>query len=85
MLKHSEDRIVRNRTITIIGDQKPFVVLATDRDYEDDPTGQSQTIVFRGTYDSIDDAEREMESQRELALTEGFVLNPWAHGGLPPV
>ena len=65
-----------NRTIMVIGDGGgPFTVSVTDRDYQADPSGQSQTIVFRESYDSIDRAEREMERQVELSLAEGLIHN----------
>jgi hypothetical protein len=61
MLRPSGDSIAINRTVKIIGDgDGPFVVLVTDRDYQDDPTGQSQTIVFRESYALIDDAAAEV-------------------------
>lgn len=76
MLKLSEDSIAINRTIKTIGDgDGPFVVLATDRDYQYDPTGQSQTIVFRESYALIDDATAEAERQVHLSLTDGFIYN----------
>jgi hypothetical protein len=84
MRMHSGEATVRTRMIKIIGDQTPFVVSVTDLDFEDDPTGRSETIVFRESYDSIDDAERAKERQFELSLAEGYILNPYAHGGLPP-
>ena len=76
MLKLSGDSIATNRTIKIIGDDDvPIVVLVTDRDYQDDPTGQSQTIVFRESYALIDDATAEAERQINLSLTDGFTHN----------
>jgi hypothetical protein len=76
LLKPSGDSIAINRTIKIIGDgDEHFVVLVTDRDYQDDPSGQSQTIVFRESYDSIDDATAEAEIQVNLSLADGFLRN----------
>jgi hypothetical protein len=47
LLKPAGDSIAINRTIKVIGEgDAPFVVLVTDRDYQADPSGQSQTIVF---------------------------------------
>ena len=58
MLKPSGNSIAINRTIAVIGEgDGPFVVLVTDRDYQDDPSGQTQTIVFRESYGSINDAK----------------------------
>jgi hypothetical protein len=74
--KLSGEEIVLNRTIkVIIGDaERPFVVLVTDRDYLDDPGGQTQTIVFRESYDSVDDATAEAKIQVNLSLADGFLL-----------
>jgi hypothetical protein len=70
------DSIVINRTVKVIGDgDGPFVVLVTDRDYVDDPSGQTQTIVFRQSYDSIDNATAAEQKQVELSLADGFVHN----------
>ena len=75
LLKPSGDSIAINRTSKVIGDDGPFVVLVTDRDYQDDPSGQSQTIVFRESCDSIDDATAEAEIQVTLSLADGFIHN----------
>ena len=76
LLKPSGDSIAINRTIKVIGDgDGPFVVQVTDRDYQADPTGQSLTIVFRESYDSIDDATAEVEIQVDLSLADDFVHN----------
>jgi len=76
LLKPSGDSIAINRTVKIIGDEKgPFVVLVTDRDYQADPSGQSQTIVFRESYESVDDATAEAEIQVNLSLADGFLHN----------
>ncbi len=53
----------------------PFVVLVTDRDYQYDPSGQSQTIVFRETYGSINDATAAAEVQVNVSLADGFLHN----------
>ncbi|HKF49878.1 MAG TPA: hypothetical protein VKB38_21125 [Terracidiphilus sp.] len=76
MLKPSGDSIAINRTIAVIGeDEGPYVVLVTDRDYEYDPSGQNQTIVFRESYSSINDARCEMDKQVTLSLKEDFIHN----------
>jgi hypothetical protein len=76
MLKPSGDSIAINRTIAVIGEGNgPFVVLVTDRDYQDDPSGQAQTIVFRESYSSINDARSEMDRQVALSLKEDFIHN----------
>ncbi len=76
MLKSSGESIAINRTIKVIGDgDGPFIVLVADRDHLADPSGQSQTIVFRESYDSIDDARREVGRQVELSLAEDFIHN----------
>jgi hypothetical protein len=78
LLKPSGDgeSIAINRTIKVIGDgDGPFVVLVTERDYLDDPSGQTQTIVFRQRYDLIDDATAAAEKQVEWSLRDGFLRN----------
>jgi hypothetical protein len=76
MLKPSGDSIAINRTIAVIGeDDGPFIVLVTDRDYQDDPSGQTQTIVFRESYSSINDARSEIDRQVALSLKENFIHN----------
>ncbi len=76
LLKPSGDSIAINRTIKVIGDgDGPFVVLVTDRDYQADPSGQSQTIVFRESYDSIHNATAEAEIQVDLSLADDFLHN----------
>lgn len=76
MLKPSGDSIAINRTIAVIGeDEGPFIVLVTDRDYQDDPSGQTQTIVFRESYSSINDARSEIDRQVALSLKENFIHN----------
>jgi hypothetical protein len=76
MLKPSGNSIAINRTIAIIGEgDGPLVVLVSDRDYQDDPSGQTQTIVFRESYASINDARSEMDRQVELSLREDFIHN----------
>ena len=76
MLKPSGNSITINRTIAIIGEgDGPFIVLVTDRDYQDDPSGQTQTIVFRENYGSINDARSEMDRQAALSLKEDFIHN----------
>jgi hypothetical protein len=76
LLKPSGDSIAINRTIKVIGDDEgPYVVLVTDRDYQADPGGQSQTIVFRESYVSMDDATVEAERQVHLSLTDEFIHN----------
>ena len=76
MLKPSRDSIAINRTIKVIGDgDGPFVVLVTDRDYQYDPTGQSQTIVFRETYELIEDATAAAEEQVNVSLADDFLHN----------
>jgi hypothetical protein len=70
------DSIEINRTIKVIGDgDGPFDVLVAERDYLDDPSGQTQTIVFRQRYDLIDDATAAAEKQVELSLRDGFLRN----------
>ena len=79
MLKPSGNSIAINRTIAIIGEGNgPFVVLVTDRDYQDDPSGQTQTIVFRESYGSINDARSEIDRQVALSLKEDFIHNRMA-------
>jgi hypothetical protein len=76
MLKPSGNSIAINRTIAIIGEgDGPFVVLVTDRDYQDDPSGQTQTIVFRESYGSLNGARTEMDRQVALSLEEDFIHN----------
>jgi hypothetical protein len=76
MLKPSGNSIALNRTIAIIGEgDGPFVVLVTDRDYQDDPSGQTQTIAFRERYGSISGATSEMDRQVALSLKEDFIHN----------
>jgi hypothetical protein len=76
MLKPSGNSIAINRSIAIIGEgDGPFVVLVTDRDYQDDPSGQTQTIVFREGCGSISDARSEMDRQVALSLKEDFIHN----------
>jgi hypothetical protein len=74
LLKPCGDSIAINRTIKVIGDG-PFVVLVTDRDYQYDPSGQSQTIVYRETYDLIDDATAAAEVRVNVSLADGFLHN----------
>jgi hypothetical protein len=74
-IKPAGDSIAINRTVKIIGDgDGPFVVLVTERDYLDDPSGETQTLVFRQNCDSID-ATAVAEKQVELSLADGFLHN----------
>ena len=41
----------------------------------DDPSGETQTILFRQNCDSIDDATAVAEKQVNLSLTDGFLHN----------
>lgn len=76
MLKPAGDAIAINRTITVIGEgDGPFVVSVTDRDYLADPSGQTVTIVFRESYDSIDAATAEAKVQVDLSLADSFLHN----------
>jgi hypothetical protein len=76
LLKPCGDSIAINRTIEVIGDgDEPFVVLVIDRDYQYDPSSQSQTIVFRETYDLINDATAAAEVQVSVSLANGFLHN----------
>jgi hypothetical protein len=75
MLKCGEDSLTVNRTIKLIG-EGPFVVLVTDRNYEVDPTGRSETVVSRNGYESIDDAVSELELQINLSIADHFIHNP---------
>lgn len=74
LMKIAGGSIAVNRTITVISDGS-FVVLVTDRDYIADPSGESQTTVFREPYDSIDAAAAEVDVQVNLSLAHGFVHN----------
>jgi hypothetical protein len=76
LIKPAGDSIAINRTVKIIGDgDGPSIVLVTERDYLDDPSGETQTIVFRQNCDSIDDATAVAEKQVNLSLADGFLHN----------
>ena len=72
------------RTIKVVHDDgENFIIMVTDRDYLDDPSGQTQTIVFRESRHSIDIAEAEMKKWVTSSLSDGFVQNPYSEGHLP--
>jgi len=76
MLKPGEDRvsILVNRTLTIIGqDDGKFLVSVTDRDYQYDPSGEKQDIVFREAFASLPQAKAELENQINLSLAAGLI------------
>ena len=83
MLKPGEDRvsILVNRTLTIIGqDDEKFLVSVTDRDYQYDPSGAKQDIVFREAFASLPEANAELEKQINLSLAAGLIHNILQHG-----
>lgn len=83
MLKPGEDResILVNRTLAIIGqDDGMFIVLVTDRDYDYDPSGQKQDVVFREAFASLDEAKSELEKQISLSLSSGLIHNKLQYG-----
>jgi hypothetical protein len=83
MLKPGEDRvsILANRTLAIIGqDDGTFLVLVTDRDYQYDPSGEKQDIVYREAFASLQDAKAELEKQISLSLAAGLIHNILQHG-----
>jgi hypothetical protein len=78
MLKPGDDQnsILVNRTLAIIGQYDgTFLVLVTDRDYEDDPRGERQDIVFRESYSSLQEAKAELDWQINLSLAAGLIHN----------
>jgi hypothetical protein len=79
LLKASGDNIAVNRTIAIKDEVSPFVVLVTDRDYADDLTGESQTLIFTGSYYSLEDASNEAKWQFDLSIADGFLENNVQH------
>jgi hypothetical protein len=83
MLKPDEEResILVNRTLEILDqDDGAFLVLVTDRDYQYDPGGQKQDVVFRETYASAEAAKSELEKQISLSLADGLIHNKLQHG-----
>ena len=83
MLKPGEDRksILVNRTLKIIGqDDGKFLVSVTDRDYQYDPSGQTQDIVFREAFASLPEAKAELEKQIDLSLAAGLIHNILQYG-----
>jgi len=83
MLKPDEGRvsILVNRTLAIIHqDDGTFLVLVTDRDYQYDPSGQKQDVVFREAYPSVEEAQSELEKQISLSLADGLIHNEIQHG-----
>jgi hypothetical protein len=83
MLKPGEDRvsIAVNRTLAIIGQEDGrFLVSVTDRDYQYDPGGQKQDIVYRETFAALQEAKKELEKQISLSLDAGLIHNNLQHG-----
>jgi hypothetical protein len=83
MLRPGEDResILANRTHAIVGqDDGRFLVLVTDRDYQYDPSGQKQDIVYRETFAELAEAKKELEKQINLSLAAGLIHNELQHG-----
>ncbi len=75
-LSAAGDAIVVNRTLAIIADETgPFLVRVTDRNYQYDPSGEEQTIIFDKSFGSIADAEAGRDRQIRLSLNEGFLHN----------
>jgi hypothetical protein len=74
-------QILVNRTLAIIGqDDGTFLVSVTDRDYEYDPSGEKQDLVFREAYASMQEAKAELEKQIGLSLAAGLIHNELQHG-----
>jgi|GEM_PF-5065580 len=83
MLKPGEDgaSILVNRTLAIISqDDGRFIVSVTDRDYQYDPGGQKQDIVYREAFASLQEAQMELEKQINLSLATGLIHNELQHG-----
>jgi len=83
MLKPCEDRvsIAVNRTLAIIGqDDGRFLVLVTDRDYQYDPGGEKQDIVYREEFAALQEAKVELEKQIKLSLEAGLIHNILQYG-----
>lgn len=83
MLKPGEDRasITVNRTLAIIGqDDGRLLVSVTDRNYQYDPSGQKQDIVYREVFASLQEAKEELEKQINLSLAAGLIHNNLQHG-----
>ena len=83
MLRPSEDRvsILVNRTLAVsVRDDGMFLVLVTDRDYQYDPSGQKQDVVFREAYGSLEEAKSELEKQISLSLADGLIHNMLQYG-----
>lgn len=83
MLKPGEDRvsILVNRTLAVIGQNDGrFLVLVTDRDYEYDPSGGKQDVVYREAFASLQEAKAELEKQINLSLAEGLIHNILQYG-----
>jgi hypothetical protein len=78
LLKPGEDRvsILVNRTLAIIGQNDGrFLVSVTDRDYQYDPSGQKQDIVYREAFAVLQEAKEELEKQINLSLAAGLIHN----------
>lgn len=83
MLKPGEDRvsILVNRTLAIIGqDDGRFIVSVTDRNYQYDPNGQKQDIVYREAFAALQEAKEELEKQINLSLAAGLIHNNLQYG-----
>jgi hypothetical protein len=83
MLKPSDDgvSIPVNRTLAIIGqDDGRFLVSVTDRDYQYDPSGQKQDIVYRESFVELREAIAELEKQIKRSLDAGLIHNNLQHG-----
>jgi hypothetical protein len=52
----------------------------TDRDYQYDPSGEKQDIVFREAFTSLPEAKAELEKQINLSLAAGLIHNILQHG-----
>lgn len=83
MLKPGEDgvSILVNRTLVIVGqDDGRFLVSVTDRDYQYDPGGQKQDIVYREAFTTLQEAKAELEKQIRLSLAAGLIHNILQYG-----
>lgn len=73
--------ILVNRTLAIVGqDNGEYLVSVTDRDYQYDPRGEKQDIVFREAFGSLSEAKAELEKQINLSLAAGLIHNTLQHG-----
>ena len=75
MMKYTDGVIVVNRKFTVSGDSGRITLRVTERNYQEDPTGQKVTPVFEGEYESLDDAKVGFQKHCQAAKDEGFIEN----------